>query len=353
MVVGWVIGLQSLATIVTRHRAGTLSDHDGPKRAVLLGLPLAAAAGLLYLASSVLPASAGVKLALLILGRLALGLGESLFTTGTMAWGISRVGAHRTGKVMSWQGIAMYGAVGLGAPLGLLVQDYYGFLGVAVLTTATPLLALLIALRLPGVPGGGSERVPFHRVIGLIWQPGLVLALGTVPYAAMAAFLALDFSAHRWPQAGVALAGFGGAYIFVRLVGSHLPERFGAGRVAAACLGIGTLGQLLLWLAPGPAAAVLGAVISGLGFSLIFPSMGVEATRRLPPEQRGRAVGNFIGFFDLALGATGPVIGLVAGGFGYATAFLVGAVASLLGLLLLAVRRAATAPGAKAGTLPG
>ena len=46
--VGWVVGLQSLATLLTRHQAGTLSDQRGPRAAVQLGLPLAAASGLIY-----------------------------------------------------------------------------------------------------------------------------------------------------------------------------------------------------------------------------------------------------------------------------------------------------------------
>src|SRR5579862_927908 len=37
VMVGWVVGLQSLATVVTRHRSGTICDHQGPRRAVLFG----------------------------------------------------------------------------------------------------------------------------------------------------------------------------------------------------------------------------------------------------------------------------------------------------------------------------
>ncbi len=269
-----------------------------------------------------------------------MGLGESLFVTGTMSWGIARLGASRTGKVMSWQGIALYTALGLGAPIGLAVRAASGFVGVAVLTIAVPLFAMLIALGTPAVPASGGHRVPFHRVLALIWRQGLVLTLATAPFAAMAAFLVLDFSANRWSGAGLALAGFGTGYVLVRLVGAHLPDRLGGARVAAVSLAVEAVGQLVLWLAPNAGFAFAGATLTGIGFSLVFPAMGVEATRRVPPEQRGRAVGNFIAFFDMALGLTGPVVGLIAGPFGYSTAFLVGAAASLAALaLLLAIRR--------------
>jgi len=103
--IGATIGLQSLATLATRHRAGTLSDQHGPRRAVLIGLPVAALSGLAYLFAGSLPVGPDATLAILIFGRLVMGLGESLFLTELMSWGIARLGADRTGKVMSWTGM--------------------------------------------------------------------------------------------------------------------------------------------------------------------------------------------------------------------------------------------------------
>lgn len=337
--VGWVIGIQSLATLLTRHQAGTLSDQRGPRSAVLLGLPLTAISGLAYGLSALLPLGPQSQLAVLILGRLVAGLGESLFLTGLMSWGIARVGPARTGKVMSWVGIALYAALGLGAPLGLALHEAYGFASVAAVAVLTPLLAWVIAFRLAAVPASGGQRVPFHRVLGLIWRPGLVLALATVPYAAMAAFLTLNYAAHGWPHAGAALLAFSVAYVLVRLVGSGLPDRLGARTVAVGSLALELAGQLLIWLAPVPAVALLGATLTGLGFSLVFPSMGVLATQSVPPEQRGRAVGNFIAFADIALGVTGPVVGLATQWLGISAAFLVGAGATCAALGLLATVR--------------
>jgi MFS family permease len=337
--VGLLIGIQSLATVLTRHRAGVISDQYGPKRAVLLGLPLAALSGILYVGSALLPATPAVSVAILLVGRLVLGFGESLFITGALSWGIGRLGMINTGKVMSWQGIAMYAALGLGAPLGLVVQATYGFAAVGALAAAAPVVAWLIALNLPATPAGGSNRVPFHRVLGLIWRPGLVLALATAPFAAMAAFVALDYASKGWANAGLAMVGFGAGYVAIRLLFSHLPDNLGGARVAAISLVIEALGQTLLWLAPNSYFAMAGAIVTGVGFSLVFPAMGVETTRRVPREQRGRAIGNFTAFFDLSLLLTAPVAGLAVGSTGYPVVFLIGAVAAMLALTLLPAMR--------------
>ncbi|MFD2261614.1 MFS transporter [Lacibacterium aquatile] len=333
-VVGWVIGSQSAATVLTRHAGGVYSDRHGPKRAVMLGLPLAVLAGLLYLLASSLT-EPKFALGVLLAGRLILGLGESLFLTGTMSWGIARLGPARTGKVMAWQGIAMYGALAIGAPVGLAIQGRFGFTGVALASTLAPLLACLVAAGLARVPGSGGTRVPFYRVIGLIWRPGLVLALATVPFAVMSTFLALHFAAKGWEGAGLAITGFGIGYITVRLFIAHWPDKFGGVRVAGFSLLVEIAGQAVLWSADSALLALVGALLTGVGFSLIFPSMGVEATRRVAPELRGQAVGNFIAFFDIAIGLGGPAAGLLASGFGYGASFGIGTASAVLALVML------------------
>jgi predicted MFS family arabinose efflux permease len=89
-----------------------------------------------------------------------------------------------------------------------------------------------------------------------------------------------------------------------------------------------------LWLAPAPAIAILGAVLTGLGFSLVFPSFGIEAVRRVPSASRGAALGAYVAFFDLGFAIAGPTSGLVAGVFGYPAVFAAGAVGTLAAMLM-------------------
>ncbi len=335
VVVGWVVGLQSLVTVLTRPLGGMVVDARGPKIGALLGLPCAIAAGAAYLGSSFLSAPAA-SLGVLLVGRVLLGFAESLFLTGTMTWGMSRVGMKNAGRVMAWQGIAMYAALGFGAPIGLAIQQAAGFRTVAAVVIGLPAVGLLIALATPAAPR--SSRPPqggsMVKVLSAVWPQGLALALGTAPYAAMAAFLALHFAARHWGGAGLALLAFASGYIGVRVFFGHLPDRMGGSQVAVASLLVEAVGQVVLWSAPSQAVAILGCLVSGLGFSLVFPSFGVQAVRKTSPEVRGLAVSAFMAFFDVALGLTGPAVGLVAGRFGYGAVFLVGAVSAALAALV-------------------
>ena len=110
-----------------------------------------------------------------------------------------------------------------------------------------------------------------------------------------------------------------------------------------ACLLVEGGGLLLLWAAPGPLSAMLGAGLSGFGFSLVFPALGVEAVKSTPASNRGAAIGAYSLFLDLALGVAGPLIGLLIGSHGFRSIFLVCALASFLGLgLTLALQYRST-----------
>jgi len=299
---------------------------------VLLGTAATLLAGLVSLVAASI-AAPQVSLGVLLAGRLMLGLGEGLVMTGGLAWAIATVGAPHTGKVMVWVGIAMYAAIAVAAPLGLrLVSE--GFGPVALLAAALAIPAAGLAMVLAPVAPAGGERLPFLEVARRIAPFGSGLALATVGFGAIAAFAAIDFQSKGWNGAGLVLGSFGTAYVTTRLLFGHWPDRFGGARVAGWSLAIECAGQVLLWLAPSPLVAIGGAALTGLGFSLVFPSFGIEAVKQVPPATRGSALGAYVAFFDIGVGVSGPATGLIAGELGYSSVFAAGALAAAAAICL-------------------
>ena len=331
VVVGLVVALQSVATLATRAFAGHLCDSRGGKLSVLLGAICCAASGLFYLAALWVAAAAG-SLAIVLAGRLLAGLGESLMITGILAWSIARVGASNTGKAMVWTGIGMYGAIAAGGAAGLALYTAGGFAAVSLAVMAAPFIAMLVAASLPEARGVAGARMPFYRVIGLIWRQGTGLALASIGFGAISAFIALDFQAQGWSGASLGFAAFGMGYIVTRLFCGHFPDKFGSANVVVWSLLVELLGLAALWLAPGPTVAQAGAFLTGAGYSLVFPSFGIEAVKRIPAANRGAALGAYVMFFDIGLAAAGPVTGTIAGHFGYPAAFGAGAISVALAL---------------------
>jgi predicted MFS family arabinose efflux permease len=90
----------------------------------------------------------------------------------------------------------------------------------------------------------------------------------------------------------------------------------------------------MLWLAAEPTIALAGAALTGFGFALVFPALGVEAVGLVPPASRGAALSAYSVFLDLSLGLTGPLAGYVAGEFGYGSVFLFAALAAAAAVAL-------------------
>ncbi|WP_016970168.1 arabinose transporter [Pseudomonas tolaasii] len=327
LVVGVVVGAQFAAALLSRAWAGNFADMRGPKRALLTGLLVAASSGLLYLASLGFVDSPGVSVWILLAGRVVLALGESLIITGSMGWGMGRVGPQNAGKVMAWIGIAIYAAFALGAPLGVAINQLWGFSGIAVGTMLLPLLALGMVAGAKGVAPTSQRRTSFYTVLGAVLLPGLGLAFSSIGFGVITAFIALLFASKDWGNASFAFTAFGVAFIGARIFFGHLPDKLGGAGVALVCVLIEAAGQLLIWGAGTPLMAYAGAALTGFGYSLAFPGFGVEAIKRAPPQTRGLAMGAYVAFLDIALGISSPLAGALAGAAGVASVYLAGAVA--------------------------
>nr|WP_314948644.1 MFS transporter [Bradyrhizobium cosmicum] len=149
----------------------------------------------------------------------------------------------------------------------------------------------------------------------------------------MTTFAALLFANRGWTQGWFAYTAYAVAFIFARVFFSHAADRFGGAKVALFCVLIETTGQALMWLAACPDLALLGAALTGFGFSLVYPGFG-EAVRRVPAQSRGLAMGAYTAFIDLAQGLASPGLGLVAKGAGLNVVFLVSAITVLCAALV-------------------
>jgi MFS family permease len=150
-------------------------------------------------------------------------------------------------------------------------------------------------------------------------------AVSPEPFETMLVFVVLLFAQRGWGLAWLALTVFATAFVVARLLFGHLADRIGGARVALVSALIEAAGLALIWLAPWLALALFGGAVTGFGYSLVYPGFGVEAVRRAPAESRGLAMGAYTAFLDLALGLANPALGLVAGGAGPGTVFLVSA----------------------------
>jgi MFS family permease len=331
--VGILVGGQFVAALMTRIWAGRYADTRGPRRAVVVGLLATASAGVLYLLSLGCTAHPVLAAVVLVAGRAVLGAGESFIITGAQAWGLTLAGPAYAGQVLSRMGVAMYAAFALGAPAGSALYGVLGFRGIAWATLLIPLAAIALALRVRDVAPGRPETVSYADLLGAIWKPGVGLAMASFGFGSMTGFGSLLFASRDW-TIWPAFTSFAVAFIGARLILGSLPDRIGGARVATIFLVVEAIGLMLLFAASSMEIALLGAMLTGVGYSLVFPGFGVVAIRSAPPQCRGLAVGVYTAFLDLTLGVASPVLGAIGEAAGIGAIFLVSALIVFCALAL-------------------
>ena len=180
---GLAISAQYVATLISRPIAGRMSDSVGAKHTVRFGLLICATSGLVFLFSAWLEAYPLASFAVLIASRLILGFGESSVATGATVWGIGRVGGDHTAQVISWSGIASYGALAVGAPSGVWVHNNFGVGAIGVVGLTVALAGFLWASATKAVRIEPGKNLAFGQVLGRILPYGLSLALGGIGLA--------------------------------------------------------------------------------------------------------------------------------------------------------------------------
>lgn len=337
MLAGLAISIQYVATLLSRPQAGRMADAKGPKRTVMTGLMMCAASGALLLLAALVTRIPWLSLGLIFIARLALGCAESCVGTGAIAWGMGQVGHRHTARVISWNGVATYGALAAGAPLGVLLEHHYGFAIIGGVTLLLALAALPLAQLKRATITVAGERAPFRTVAARVVPYGIGLALGSIGFGCIATFITLFYAAYGWPNAALTLTVFGVVFVGVRFIFARTIPVLGGYRVAMVSLSVEAIGLIVLCLAHTAMMAGIGAAIAGLGFSLVFPALGVEAVHRVPAHSSGSALGVYSVFMDVAMALTGPLGGWVAAGMGYNAIYGFAALAAMASVVLALV----------------
>jgi MFS family permease len=330
LAVGVVTGSFAITGLACRPIAGRFADLHGRRVVVIAGAVSTALAGLLYF----VPAGIGG----LIVARLFLGAGEGLVYTAGSAWVVDLAPPERRGRLIGLYGLAIWGGLSLGPPIGELILHATSFEGVWAFAAGAPLVGALIALRIPEryEPHAVGTDVDRRLIAREALRPGLGLALAIVGYATVAAFIVLHLDERQVGHGAGVFTAFAVSVVAMRVLGGGLPDRFGSIPCAVGAALIEAAGLVLIAFTDSLAQAIAGAVAMGAGFSLLFPSLALVVINRVPEERRGAAMGTFTAFFDLGVGVGGPIAGAAAALGGYEAAFLVAA-ACALGVVVVAL----------------
>ena len=333
--VGVVVGAFALTSVVCRPLAGRQADVRGRRLVLVVGALAMTLGGVLYLFASSVPS--------MILARLAVGAGEGAVYTAGVTWAVDLAPKDRRGLALGLFGLAVWGGLSLGPLVGELLRANVGYDAVWALTAALPFAAAMIALRLPEPADIDREPTPLAFLPRAAMRPGIALALANVGYAALAGFVILDLNARGVGGGASVFTAFAVAVFASRLALSRVPDRAGARATATTAALFEAVGLAIIAAADSLPVALAGAIVVGVGFAMLFPSLALMVVGDVGEDRRGSAMGAFTAFFDIGVGLGAPLAGATAALAGYPAVFVLGSVAALVAAGVAASWRAARA----------
>lgn len=270
---GLVLLGTGLGGLLASAAGGALVDRLGSRRASIagavalsLGLPLVATAG------------APVALFGVLLG---LGAVDVLTDIGMNVQG-AQVQRRASGSVVQrFHGAWSVGSLG-GAGVAAIAASAGVSLGWQLVATSAALLAT-VAVLAPHLSAVDDEPAPHpegaRRRPLLVLLAVLALSIAVVEGAPgeWAAVFAADVHGASAAVASVAFLAFSAGMVVGRFTGDAATDRLGAAAVFRWALGLAGAGLAVVASSPGAGVAIAGYAVVGLGVSVLFPALYLQA----------------------------------------------------------------------------
>nr|WP_256252787.1 MFS transporter [Paenibacillus sp. UNC496MF] len=348
--VSLVTSVFALAAIVSRFATAALMRRVPRMTLLLAGLVIAAAATGLYTAAG----SYGTLLAL----RIGYGIGFGMAST-ILPTLVSRIIPRgRMGEGIGYFGLSTSLAMSIGPSIGLNVMKQAGFaeltmLGLIASVLIFPVLWLARSKRQdeaaarPDKPA--EERKP-HAPRGVnrkLIFPVLLNVMLSVTYSGLLSFLALYGDYVHIGQVGLFFLFNAITIILVRPFSGKLFDRRGHAAVLLPAGLFVAASMALLSNAHAMPMLILSALLYGVGFGAIQPTIQAWMLRSSSPEQYGTANSMFYNSTDFGVALGAIVLGAISSASNYAVMYRYSAGCMALFVVLVLLQRFASAGRAK------
>ncbi|MCH1641486.1 MFS transporter [Paenibacillus timonensis] len=321
------------SAILTRFLAAVLLRRVSPNALLLIGLIIAATA-------TVLNSVAG-SLGALLLVRAVYGIGFGIGSTLLPTFVSRIIPLPRMGEGIGYFGLSSSLAMSIGPIIGLNVMRELGFGPLTLIGTTAVLLMfplLLLTRALPSIrpaklietqrpsthrPQGegaahAKQRPAFNRRLVFPAVLNMILA---ITYSGLLSFIALFGEFVHLEQVGLFFLFNAVTVVLIRPVSGRIFDAKGHAAVLIPAALIVIASMLILSFTTTLPLLILSALLYGLGFGAIQPTLQAWMLRTSKPEQYGAANSMFYNSMDFGVAVGAVLLGAIASGTDYAVMY--------------------------------
>jgi MFS family permease len=322
--IGLIIGVFTISAVVLRPFIGQEVDRRGRKIILISGI-------LVFLISMLLYDYTKSVTSLLLL-RVLHGIGWGAATTAATTLIADIAPPNRRGEAMGVFGMASNVAMAIGPALSIILLQAYDFSILFSISAGISLVSLLLALPI-------SETMVKHPKTPLFSRealfPSTLMFIISLTYGSIVSFLSLFALKQGIANPGVFFSVFAVTLILVRALAGKLSDIKGRKFVIIPGMVLISTGLWILSTASFLESFLAAALLYGLGFGLVHPSLMAFLVDRVSETGRGAAMGTFTASFDLGIGTGSILLGLVLQYYGFQVMYTLGGLIVFAGAVFL------------------
>ena len=316
--IGLVVGIFTFSALAVRPFAGQALETKGRRFVFLLGLFIfLITVGLFGFMTSIF---------FLFVVRIIQGVGWGFSTTASGTIATDLIPAIRRGEGMGYYGLFGNVAIAIGPALGLILANVISFKQLFFICGLLGMIAWLLAstIRYKKVEIK-SKAMKFGVYEKSAVQPAILVFFITITFGGIATFLPLyaiqkGVSGIQWYFLLYALA-----LMVTRIYAGQLYDRKGHQATYVPSAVLITVAMLLLAWMPSNKVLFIAAVLYGLGFGSVQPTLQAWAVEKAAENRKGMANATYFSFFDLGIGIGAILFGQIGYWFGYQSIYITAA----------------------------
>jgi len=300
LVLGLILGVFPFAALGGRFIGGWSTDVKGRRQTVIFCLLGVSLAGFLL----VLPLG---PIELFVV-RLVQGFFQGAASVAAVTWIMDVSSDKERPHSLAMIGAGVWGGTTLGVMVGGLINSLpmCGLVAGVITLLGIPTLK---RTNNPEIRVAGNQKRTFMPKASII--PGTTFGLGATAYSAVIGFLVLHLNENR-ANGVLALTFFTGTVLVGRFLVVPIATRFGLQRSVKPVLSMSSMGLVLIAFSTSTWQGILGVIAIGVAHSVLWPALASVVGSRVSIEERGAAIGFMTGLYDIAVGVSSVIYGLLA-----------------------------------------
>lgn len=332
---GIVLGIFTFTAVIARLIVGREADRRGRRSFLLAGPVVFFAASSLYNWARSFVSLIGV--------RLFHGVGIAAFTVAASALIADLAPAHRRGEALGYFSTLASLSMLIAPALGMVIYYSLGFTIMFLFSASLAIVAFGLALPVgeaptPARPPSSQEGPAVFFSRGAAY-PAFLMACLTITFGCVTSFVPLYALEKGMTNPGFFFTVYAVVVSLARLVAGGISDRWGRATVIIPAMVLTSAGTALLATASSTLTFLLLAAFYGVGFGSAYPPLIAMAVDRVPPTERGAAMGTFTAAFDMGIGLGTILWGFVLQYSGFEMLYLTASLVPIIGLATFPVAR--------------